>query len=502
MYKAIDFHNTITTSKRKGAYVRNNLKQTDDGRLVALQDMKEATFDGIDSTSGLSGIIYRDYIFTENTSNQGVVWGFDKTTNQATYLQLVGKIATSACDDFNGIKFITTEGKIYWVRNGGVGFMHDFSGTDNNAKITFDGVNHYIYFDGKIYRQAGDSTPVDTGMTYNGELLSVESDTDYQILFINSYSGFTANFWDKASATDFTKIIEVKNTVFGGSAILEGKLTATHSIGNTTNPKEERGEMRVSIFDGEKFVRVAGFRTGDDDVYVKSYSSGNGIFIFSLDSNVDNHNGELFKEWLVKFSIKDYKIEFLSDAEDYKTNSQFNSVSVDYSSQLVTIDDSNEVYLYVNHDGYDNYDDYGDYKHSHYITEMIGDPKKKHTVTAFEVTLEKPFEQLSQSMNNGEWLKVYYRTSERDDFTLMRTLTVKDLKDIEAEQEIQSKRDDEYNDGNKGLSVQEFTFEFMDDNETPLPKYNEIQFKFELHNGATLLGSGFWYNIIKRKQYE
>ena len=339
-------------------------------------------------------------------------------------------------------------------------------------------------------------------MTYNGRLLSVESDTNYQILFIRTYSGFSANFWDKASATDFTKILETKNTFFGASAILEGKLLVAHSIGNTTNAKEQRGEMRVSVFDGEKFVRVAGFRTGERDVYARDFSAGNGILIFSLCGNKSSQNTALYNEWLVKFSIKDYKLEFLADAEDYQTGESFENIAVDYNSQMATITKGGRVYLYSNHDNSSDYDDYSDYKLASYITEAIGDPKKKHTIKAFEVSIEKPFEQLSPSMNNGEWLKVYYKTSERDDFTLMRTLTVKDLKDIEAEQEIQSKRDIEYYDDNKGLSVQEFTFEFMDDLKTPLPKYNELYLKFELHNGATVLGAGFWYDIIKRKQYE
>lgn len=500
-YQPIEFHSTITGNKRKGAYVRKNLMQSEDGRLVPLIDFNEIYFAGVDSIIGNANFLYRDYIFVKNdTTGNYEVWRY-VSGYSATLIGTTANKVVSASDDFDGIKVLTSDGELYSIVNTTITLIDDLSGTDYDAKITFDGVNHFVYFNNDVYRQVGNTTFGTSIFSFFGDLKSVEGDENYQILFIKSYSGVQACFWDKASSTDFSKIVEVKNTVFGASGLVDGKLILAHSIGNTTNSKEKMGEMKISIFNGERFKKVVSFKTGDKDVNVKDFSSGNGVLIFSLADGSDSHNTELFRDWLVKFNVKNNALEFLSDPNELRAGREVDKISVGYNYQNILINDSGKVYLFVNNDDGDNYDNYDSYKNASYTTEFFQDPSMIYSGEAFEVTIEKPFEQLSESKNVGEYLEIYYRTSERDGFTLLKQITVKDLKDVEADLYNQEKKDDEYYDDNKGLSIQEFTFK-LNDELKPFPRWNELQLGFKLFNGATVLRAGYWYNRIKRKSYE
>lgn len=91
--------------------------------------------------------------------------------------------------------------------------------------------------------------------------------------------------------------------------------------------------------------------------------------------------------------------------------------------------------------------------------------------------------------DNQEKVEVYYRISDRLDWNLLGVVTAQKVIDNV------NKRIDQ-----TGLvPVQEQRYQFTKlPNLTALPEFNEIQFKFKLFNGMSLIGCWFEYDYITR----
>ena len=88
----------------------------------------------------------------------------------------------------------------------------------------------------------------------------------------------------------------------------------------------------------------------------------------------------------------------------------------------------------------------------------------------------------------SEKLDVYYRISERDDWTLLGTITAeKVISDV-------NKRVDDVT-----IPIHEQRYQFTKlPNGDALPEFNEIQYKFKSYNGFSIIGAWFEYDYITR----
>ena len=92
-------------------------------------------------------------------------------------------------------------------------------------------------------------------------------------------------------------------------------------------------------------------------------------------------------------------------------------------------------------------------------------------------------------MTETETLQVYYRVSEREDWTLLGEIT--------AEKVIANvnKRIDQT--GVIPVPEQRYQFTKLPDGKS-LPEFNEIQFKFKSLHGSSVIGAWFEYSYITR----
>lgn len=92
-------------------------------------------------------------------------------------------------------------------------------------------------------------------------------------------------------------------------------------------------------------------------------------------------------------------------------------------------------------------------------------------------------------MDTTERAEIYYRTSDRVDWTLLGTITATKVVD-----NVNKRVPD------TGIPVREQRYQFVkfDSENAPLPEFNEIQWKFKLFNGMSIIGAWMEYSYITR----
>lgn len=89
----------------------------------------------------------------------------------------------------------------------------------------------------------------------------------------------------------------------------------------------------------------------------------------------------------------------------------------------------------------------------------------------------------------GEKLEIYYRTSEREGWTLLGVITP-ELVIANVNKRIDMKDD---------VPLPEQIYQFTKlPNLEALPEFNEIQFKFKSYNGFSIIESWFEYSYLTR----
>lgn len=87
-------------------------------------------------------------------------------------------------------------------------------------------------------------------------------------------------------------------------------------------------------------------------------------------------------------------------------------------------------------------------------------------------------------------LEIYYRVSERDAFTLLGTVTsTKIIENVNTRVEASAQQP---------LEEQRYQFTKFDALNAALPEFNEIQFKFKLFRGFSIIGAWLEYSYISR----
>lgn len=310
-------------------------------------------------------------------------------------------------------------------------------------------------------------------------------------------------FWDKSNSTVFDKRIIEKNARFIAGGVVDGRLMLIKAIGNSTNLKETGGRISICLYDGEKFVEVNSIKIASEltqrSGYRRHQSSGNGVFVFGITSNEDDQNPELYKNYVYKV-YADGRIETLWSAEgdsSFMVHVGYEEIALvqsnlDFSSGAANL---TQIIL-TNKDTSNGYDDYENFDETVYITNFLNEPYNFHKLEGFAVAFEKLFEQTDTEADpvTGEELDVYYRVSERDDFTLLMNVTVEKVKD-----NVNANRDQstEYASDELGLPEQRYMITQMPDG-SPLPEFNEIQYKFVLKRGFSLIGAWYGYSYLSR----
>lgn len=500
--KKIEFNKSMASDKRaeEFCYLRENILNSKTEGLYPsrnfVEDMPDA---GFDEGEYVIRSIDR-FVFTYVPSdNRSPVYHDVGSTLLTSDFSFGGTKVADACQGRGEVRALFDDGEVERFSHDTLNVTHsevfDFNtlsvAVTSKDKILYDGL-HYFYFVGKkIYRQLDAETPVlvfnDTGLTP----ISVSAFGDRIILFFDNGDNYIdVAFWDKSDPDLYDKRITVSNALFLGGGNIDGTLMLIKSVGNETNSKEGKGEIEVTAYDGENFVYLNSIKAGDSDIKFIDCSVGNGIMVFAVDSNTGS-NDYLNKNWVYKV-WNSGRIEALyqptgtSQNEVTSVNVQFEHISIG------TKEDTVGTFL-RNKGKHSGFNLYKDYSTSNYITNFMNEVANRHTLNSVGLTFEKLF-------NNGddeEEVEVYYRTSEREDFTLLGTVTAKVVSDNVDSRIPQEVKDANYLDDTKGLPQQVIIITKMPDG-TALPEYNEIQYMFKLKNGFSIIRSWYDYDYITR----
>jgi len=494
----------MTTDKRDPnfAYLRHNLFASKSKGLYPSVDFKQDYPTSLSSTD-----ILRDIIGTEQDGYDRKVI-IDVGSNLEIYdvgsdvlkKTMVGKSYDCGCFGEDGIHIIVDNTDVYRLEhvNNNVTSIGTLPSGDNPIIAINDGLYYWYLSPTEIYKQLDDGSPTIAFNDVGATPLFADVYNDQLVIFTQKGNSINVFFWDKSDTDLFQKRITINNANIISGGVVDGRLMLVKSVGNSSNTKERNGEIVVTAFDGEKFERLNSIKAGNKAVTymdVKSSDTGNEVMVVALKSNKDTHNETLFQNYVLKIR-NNGNIETLYIPDD-TVHGDIEIVRVTYNYIILGMqhEGSFAPMLFTNELNDDDYGDYQDFNDSVYVTEFLNNPFNKHKLDSFSVAFEKLFSPVTA--NTGEKLVVSYRVSERDDFTELLTITSEDVKDDIDARMSQTDKDSNYNDDTVGLRNQIYTITKLPDG-SPLPQYNEIQFKYESYKGFSVIGSWYRYEYLTR----
>ena len=485
--KYIQFNKSMCESKRDEnfAYVRHNLLDTSSRGMYPSIDFQEVS--GVPAGAVVKKFVGGRVFVQDGNDVKIYNWYGDISLGSADYT-ISNKEFEDAVDGNDGVHWIDDDGHV-WKRDnditGGASVPH--IGTN---RITFDGTYYFFTAGNEIWRQLGDDTPTKVFDETGGYVKQIFAHSNNIFYITHNSLDFTINIWSKDSSTLLERKVIVSNARLLGIGSLDGDVIVVTGVGNSTNTNEKKGEIIVSIFDGEKLVRLNSIRAGDDQISVRknAFAIGNGVMAVGIRSNASDRNFTLYKDWLLKIKSNG-SIEAIHSF-DNDSNDKFRSVGISYN--FIAFGTDNGKFYYNNDDVNNNYGhQLSTYTNARYITNLLDFTGSKHKFGGIGISFEKIFNQQSE-------LIISYRVSERDDWTVIDTVTAQKIKDNMDTRQSQTTKDAEYNDDDVGLNIQHYELTKMPDG-TPFNEYYEIQFKFESKHGFSLIDAWYYTDYIKRE---
>lgn len=362
----------------------------------------------------------------------------------------------------------------------------------------FDGLYYWWLSVNEIYRQTGGSVPTIAFNNLGMTPLFVDFYNDQMVIYGQQGADTVVLLWDKSDADLFDKRILVKNARLIAGGVVEGRIMLVTAVGNGSNPKEFKSRLVVSGYDGEKFVELNSIKCDSSIDYedTTGQQAANDKLVFSVQNNDDAANTDLYNDFI--FEVRsDGSIEVV-EQPDTTTYGDVHVVRIFYDFMVYahrgTV--SEEAIIFRQYTTDDDYQDYESFTETTYITNFLNNPYNFHKLDAFAVAFEKLYEQTDESAvpPTGEEVDVYYRVSERDDWTQLMNVTVEK---VEANVNVNRDQSTEYASDTQGLPEQRYMITSLPD-ESPLPEFNEIQFKFVTKRGFSIIGAWYAYSYLSR----
>lgn len=504
--KEIKFHKSMTADKRNEnfAYLRKQVADVSASGLYPSRDYTEFTTMPTISSGTITGLFGLADPTDQTKPYNKLYWLHDKSVgssysydfyrygNTTPLDSYTTSIITGLVDIGNGL-YYTTGSKLRKVGTT-ADIVSSYDGESVYTAGAFDGLYAWlIEEEGSIWKYLpGESTIYQAFIENPFEgIITVDFYKDQMAVFCNNYN--SSNFdgynyvylWDKSNASFLQKRLPIKGYILAGGVINE-ELYVVYTTSNTGNPKEEVGDLIVAQYNGEKFIEVNRIKTGGrfvvDCKLDFEYFSGNvctkgdNFILFSLKSN-NNTKDELYRNYIYKISDGGYisveagpvnESSLGSYPVNIKAFRNFNAYV--YNNKIYTNEETDETNT-----------EYTNYTKTTYITNFYCNPYNAHTLTALSLSFEKLF--------NEEEVDIYYRTSDREAFTLLANITRQKVKDFVNKRIDQSTA--------VPTPSQRYQITKMPDG-TALPEFNEIQFKFVSKKGFSIIGSWFEYDYITR----
>lgn len=510
--REIEFFNSMTLDKRAAqfAYLRKACFRSGTKGLYpsvdfGLKSPSQATIgsksimDIVGSEKG-SGISFKIKVIVDDAGTcRFYNLGSNSESNTALAATdyvcgVMGDDGVYACFDDDTCRSINYQNSNLTSRGTFTGAQPDIAG--------FDGLYYWWVSSNEIYRQLSGASPTIAFNNLGMRPLFADFHNDQMVIFGQEGADIVILFWDKSDTDLFDRRVLVKNATLIAGGVVEGRVVLIKGVGNGANQKEFKGRIVIDGFDGEKFVELNSIKAGDGDVDypgLTSVSVGSDRMIFSVDNNTDTANADLYKNFI--YEVRgDGSIDVVTEPNTIYGDAHI--VRLFYESIVYATRGASgqNPAIFEQESFNDDFDDYEDYTTSEYITNLLNNPYNYHKLDALAVSFEKLYEQTDEGVSpvTGELLDIYYRVSERDEWTLLANITVEKVKD-----NVNSNRDQstEYASDLLGLPEQRYMITKMPDG-SPLPEYNEIQFKFVPKRGFCIIGAWYGYSYLSRNTLE
>lgn len=402
--REIKFNTSMTSDRRNVdfAYLRKNVFDSKTKGLYPSADFTQEYPMNIDSSDDIE-----DILGSEESAGGGLSYDIKVITDDGTNLHFynLGSDVESntslssvnyECGAFgnDGVHICVDGDKLYKLQHSNsnttaigvtTGAFPDIAG--------FDGLYYWWLSQNEIYKQIGSNNPTlafnDIGVTPR----FVDFLNDQMVIFYEISGGVGVLFWDKSDTDLFDKRIFIPNCKLIAGGVVNGRLMLVTGVGNSANVKEQNGEIVVSGFDGEKFVRLNSIRAGQRDaqyVTAKGVGIGATIMAFSVDDNTNDAQEDLFQNYIYKVK-SDGSIEVLWLPEEDVYGSA-HIVRVFYNFILFATAGSGAISprIYTNESFGSDQNDYRDYKEETvYITNFLNEPYNRHKLEGLAVAFEK-----------------------------------------------------------------------------------------------------------------
>lgn len=448
--KEIKFNSSMNVDKRNEdfAYLRLNCANVGTRGLYGGKDFSD---DGVDFTTDetivdIIGYTYDDpFIITEDGSTINVYDGISNTPIDS------GSYFVDAMADGNdGVHFVDESSrKVYRIRKGVAGIIADAGAFPSFPAVdigTFDGL-YYWWIGGKIWRQLEDDNPelIMSSSGIDSPRFAVPY-RDYIVIFSQKTSSQDSqSYWqpievffhDKKNTTLFSKRIQASGSTLLGAGVIKDRLFMIYNRPTYLNVNELASEIVVSAFDGEKFVEMNTILGGRERLSIpNSYLAGttcrwnDEFIIFSVDNNDRNYirHQDLTKNYLYRVYY-DGRIEalaepFLTNSRNYASVVQINSDGIYYG--LDTQSSTPTKVLMNNSNQTSDINNFFEFSSTKYITNFYCNPYNTHHLDGISFTFEKILDNSSASYPDPE-LNIFYRISDRDNWTLLSNITYQDI---------------------------------------------------------------------------
>lgn len=498
--KLIQFNKSMTANKRNEnfAYLRKQVADVSADGLYPAKDYTEFTLPFTPADGVISGVFGSSVAISNLYPYLFIL--HDRTTSSPTAYSYDWYISdTEAPVDSFGDKRINgvveANGTVYYTAGGNEirtpldsTALATYSGANARTPMAFDGLYVWLVEEGNdIWRWLPGGSTVEKIFDENPfvEIVSVCFYENQMVIFDSTYGRGDATdfvyFWDKSNSTFFNERIPINGYILAGG-VIENDLYIAYSIVSNSNAKEEIGDIVIAQWNGSKFVEINRIKSGTKDVR-RNYSSyyyltgrncvsNNNYMLFSIIFNA-NSKDELYKNYIFKIKSGGY-VEVETDTITGNAPLMINSFR--HFNAYV---ENNKIYL--NNEINETNTDYTNYTKTTYITNFLCNPYNTHRLDGLSFTFEKLF--------NVEELDIYYRTSDRESFVLLGNITRQKVKDNVNKRIDQSTA--------VPTPSQRYQITKMPDN-TALPEFNEIQFKFVSKKGFSIIGAWFDYSYITR----
>lgn len=405
--KEIKFENSMTINKRNVnfAYLRKNCLApiTIPGLYPCRDFWQEEPNTVLGNIRNILGTEKDDFKIKVITDDASTTRFYDLGGAAESNTALATSPMRASAFGSDGVYVALTDGKVYQVShvNSNTNLRGDY-GADWFPELGLWDDVYYWWIDPSIgiYRQLPFGNPV---QIFNGEIggsgfRGADFFGGYMVIFTQVGRNIIVLFWDKSDNSFFWKRIKIKNTMFLAGGVVDGRLMLVHFLGNSTNLKELAGEIVVSYWDGENFVRLNSIKAGTPFLSAvsssssrqKTFSTGAEIMEFAVDNNKSTHNPELYENYIYRIK-KDGNIEVKAAPEvTGLTQDRANMVRVFHNFSLYVV--GSPFKIYINRDDDEDYDDYDGFTTTEYITNFIGNPYNDHKLDGLSISYEKIFQ--------------------------------------------------------------------------------------------------------------